>query len=328
SVLMLREARQRRMGEQLTSLNKTVDSLKRQSKSLLEENALLSEQAEKTNASAEQARQLQRELEQTSADLQSKHILRTPPTRRTPQPRPTVTVRDTLGVATVGSEVFVIPPGEPGSALKLPHELSGAVKEFVTVGAVTPVKSAHDALASIRDETKSMRTRGSGNAVVPRPLPRVPALTAVRATGQTLRWTPVPGALSYEVTVVSYQKGQGNKPHVSKNVGTDTQYFGTFPQGGIYLWEVVAEVTGENGQPEKVSSPIAGFWVLDEKALHSVEAAEREYKSSALVLSGVYAKYGLYEESLTQLERLEELNPGSRVVGKMLRRVRQQLNRE
>lgn len=333
SVLLLRETRQRRLDEQLTSLSASVDSLKRQNESLQQEKAVLSEQAEKTAASAEEARRLlstkQREYEQTIAQLQSgNNGLRTLPAQRTSPPRPTVAVQDTLGVALVGRDVFVDAAGDRGPALKLPAALSGPVKELVTAGAVTPVKLAHDALASIREGTERGATRGSGSAGQTRPLPLSPAFTAVRATDQTLRWTHVPGARSYEVTVVSYQKSGGNKRHVVKNVGTDTQYAGTFPQGGVYLWEVAAEVTGEDGQTEVVVSPPAGFWVLDEKALRDVEAAERDYKSSALVLSGIYARYGLNEEALTQLKRLEELNPDSRFIGTMLRRLRQRSNRE
>jgi hypothetical protein len=297
---------------------------------------VLREQAEKTAASEEQARQLlgtkQREFEQTIVRLQSENnILRTPQTPRTSLPHPTVTVQDTLGVATVGRDVVVNTPGEPGSTFSLPAALSGTVKELVTVGSVTTVKPAQDALASIRDETKSRTTRGSGGGGTIRPIPRSPSFTAVRATGPTMRWTPVPDALSYEVTVVSYRKG---KDEVLKswhqNTKTQTQWTwepGTFVPGEIYLWEVTAEVPVENGQTEVVGSPTAGFWVLDGQALRSVEAAERDYGSSALVLSGVYAKYGLYEESLTQLKRLEKLNPNSRFVGAMLRRLLKQLNR-
>jgi hypothetical protein len=325
--------RHRRAAEQLAPLHTLVDSLKQQNKSLRQENAVLREQAEQTAASEERTRKLlstrQREAGQTIARLQSENnILRTPPTQRTSQPRPTLTVQDTLVVATVGSAVVVNRSGAAGATLKLPPALSGTVKELVAAGAVTPVKPAHEALASILDETKRGATRGSGSAGQIRPLPLSPAFTAVRATDQTLRWTPVSGALSYEVTVVSHRKGKGNERHAIKNVGTDTQYTGTFPRSGIYLWEVTAEVTGENGQREVVSSPPAGFWVLDEKALRAVEATERDYKSSALVLSSVYARYGLNEEALAQLKRLEELNPSNRSVTTMIRRLHRRMNRE
>ena len=181
-------------------------------------------------------------------------------------------------------------------------------------------------LASVKERKGGLR--GSGSAGQTRPLPLSPAFTAVRTTNQTLRWTPVPGALSYEVIVVSYRRGRENKRHVREIVKTNTQYTDTFPQGEVYLWEVVAKVTGENGQIEEVKSPSAGFWVLDEKALRDVEAAERDYKSSALVLSGVYARYGLNEEALEQLKELKKLNPDSRFVETMIRRMRPQLNRK
>jgi hypothetical protein len=332
SVPVLREPRGRRADEQLTSLSTSLDSLKRQYESLRQEYVALREQAEKNAASAEQARELlsakQREFEQKIASLQGEHnIIRTPPAQHTPQPRPTITVKDTLGVATVGSDVVLNTPGEPGSTLKLPPALSGTVKQLVA-GAVTPVKPAQDALASIREGTERGVTRGSGSAGQTRPLLLSPAFTAVRTTNQTLRWTPVPGALSYEVIVVSYQRGRENQTLVKEPVKTNTQYTGTFPQGEVYLWQVVAKVTGENGQIEEVGSPYAGFWVLDEQALRDVEAAERDYKSSALLLSGVYARYGLNEEALEQLKELKKLNPRSRFVEKMIGRVSPPSNRK
>ena len=102
SVLLLRETWSRGADEQLTSLSTSVDSLKRQNESLRQENATLREQAEQNAASAEQAREIlsikQREFEQTIASLQDEHnIMRTPPAQRTPQPRPIITVKDTLG---------------------------------------------------------------------------------------------------------------------------------------------------------------------------------------------------------------------------------------
>ena len=75
-------------------------------------------------------------------------------------------------------------------------------------------------------------------------------------------------------------------------------------------------------------SPSVGFLLLDERTRRDVEQMERTYKASALALAGVYASYGLYEDLLIQIERLEELNPASPQVQAMLNNVRRQIGRQ
>jgi hypothetical protein len=333
-VLMLRETRYRSLEERLTSLTTSVDSLERQNESLQQENAVLRDQAEKSTASAEEAQKLltdrQRSLEQTIAQLQSENnVLKTLPIQRASQPRQMVTVQDTVGTAIVGNGVTVNPAGDTNATFKLPPDLSQAVRELVTAGNVMPTQLARNALATIRDKTTRGESRGGGTAENLKPLPISPMLTAVRTTTPTLRWLPVPNAQSYKVTVVYYWKGNEKEKKVwYKEVGTQTELIldaDTLSQGQICIWEVEATVS----EREQVTvSPPAGFWVLDEKALHDVEIAEQGYSSSALVLSSVYAKYGLYEEAIPQVKRLKALNPTSRFVETMLRRLRQQSGKE
>src|ERR1044072_2366679 len=90
--------------------------------------------------------------------------------------------------------------------------------------------------------------------------------------------------------------------------------------GQIYQWEVEARLAGGD---RVTVSPSASFWVLDKNSLHDVETVEQGYKSSALVLSIVYAKYGLHDEALVQIKQLQKLNPTSRSVKKMLRKLEQ-----
>lgn len=322
-ILVLRETRYRRLDERL-------NSLERQNESLQQEKAVLSEQSAKSTAVAEQATTKQRALEQAIARLEHEdNVPRTPPAQRISKTQHAVTVQDTLGVATVGSEVILSRPGETNPTLKLSQALSQTVRKFVTTGSVTPTQLARNASTTIRDEIKRGESRGAGTAENLRALPISPILTAVRTTSPTLRWLPVPQAQSYEVVVVRYTKsGENEKERWSMNVGTETELTlkaGTLVPGGIYLWEVITKVS----EREDVTvSPPAGFWVLDEKALHDVEAEEQDYSSSALVLSSLYAKYGLYEEALPQVKRLKVLNPTSRFVEKMLRRLRRQSGKQ
>jgi cell division protein FtsB len=329
-VLMLGETRRNRIDEQLTSLNSSVDSLKQQNESLKQENAVLREQAQKSTASAEQAQQQTMKLELMIAELEDKNnMLKTSPAQRIPQPSRTITVKDTNGTATIGNDVIVNSSGDTNSTSKLPPALSQPVREFVTTGSVQRAQLASNALTTISATTRRGETRSGGTAEHLRALPISPVLTAVRTTGPTLLWVPVPEAESYQVKVVSYPTGkESDKKEWLIPVGKQAQFTfenGTFSRGQIYLWEVLAKMS----EGEQITvSPRAGFWVLDEKALHEVETVEQSYNSSALVLSSVYVKYGLCDDALIQVRRLKARNPTSRFVETMLRRLSQQCGKQ
>ena len=125
-------------------------------------------------------------------------------------------------------------------------------------------------------------------------------------------------ARSYEVIVIS-SRGKEKKLILNENVGTQTQLTlpaGTFSPGQIYVW-VVRTTLPEQGKV--TTSPPAGFWVLDDAALRDVERAEHDYNSSALVLCSVYAKHGLYDDALKQVNQLRDLNRDNRFVETMYR---------
>ena len=74
--------------------------------------------------------------------------------------------------------------------------------------------------------------------------------------------------------------------------------------GAIYTWQVEA-VVGD----EKVVSKPARFWVLDKRSAQIVRKMERRFSHSALTLATVYATYGLRDEALAQINRLQKQNP-------------------
>jgi tetratricopeptide (TPR) repeat protein len=59
-----------------------------------------------------------------------------------------------------------------------------------------------------------------------------------------------------------------------------------------------------------------------------VVAAEQRYGRSALVRASVYEACGLYEEALSQIERLAKINPASSRAQTMLDQLRHQLGKE
>jgi hypothetical protein len=201
----------------------------------------------------------------------------------------------------------------------VPSDLLASLEELATKGIAPLAESAGSAIAILRRAAETARDRGElkGDGLVP----LSPILTVVRSARPTLKWQKVAAAQKeqkYEVTVVD----RDDNPIWTGSVAT-TQV--TLPPdklkpGQIFFWQVETSINGKLlRSPEGV-----GFWVLDEESLREVEAAERNYKTSALALVTVYEKYGLYEEALMQVERLKKKNPNNPLVPMMLKNLRRQ----
>jgi len=298
-------ARYRRLERRFEEMNRTVDALKRQNASLRGATDALKVENQSVSAVL-------------SDRLADNDRLRARPTPPAPRPYASTSLQDSSGQATVSATGMVrIPPHGP-----LPPALSRAVGELVSGGTVSPVEALQPAFASLRaDVTRSTLSFGRGGAK-PVPVPLSPVLTAIRSTQPTLRWRPVPSAREYKVTLADLD---GTILWESR-VGTKTQVPpppNALHPGRVYFWQVEALV-----EDASTLSPSVGFLLLDERTRRDVEQMERTYKASALALAGVYASYGLYEDLLIQIERLEELNPASPQVQAMLNNVRRQIGRQ
>lgn len=291
SIVGWEAARYRRLERQFAALSASVDTLKKQNESLRE-------------MTADRLAQLDR----ASALLTQVGAQQTGP----------VALQDTSGPVTLSSDRTVVVAAQP----TLPPAVSQWVRALMTTGTVTPVDRALPALAALRgDVTRHARQTGLAPATLA-PAPVSPVLTAIRSSRPTLRWKAIPEAREYKVIVadqgdkVAWQSGAGNQTEVTLPPGV-------LRPGRVYFWQVEALVGAESRL-----SPTVGFWLLDEPLLGDVDNAEGIYATSALVLASVYAAHGLYEEALTQVERLVQLNPKSRQVQSMRSSLRRQLGRE
>ncbi|MBI1923044.1 zf-HC2 domain-containing protein [Candidatus Poribacteria bacterium] len=235
---------------------------------------------------------------------------------RRPEPRLLVTLQDTQDPVTVYNEGTV----SLGQA-KLPSSISQWVYTLVIEGMVTPLKSVRAAMAILGGDAVPGALRSAQGVEKPVPLPLSPVLTAVRSTAPTLQWKAVSGAEKYRVVVADPDH------QIAWEDSTETQTRVTLPpsvlqRGQVYFWQVEAIVDGQS----RLSPPV-GFWVLNLRTLREVEAAERNYTTSALVLASVYEAHGLYEEALTQLERFTDMNPTSPSAQAMFHNLRRQLGK-
>ena len=207
----------------------------------------------------------------------------------------------------------------------LPSSLSRSARELIETGLVTPVDNAHLAMASIDDLTRDAQRRAQG-AEGSLPVPLSPIFTAIRPVTPTLRWISVPGAQAYQVRIAYPPDREDGKIVWEASVGTNIQVTlppGVLQSGQVYLWQVETSVEGRSRV-----SPEAGFWVIDAESLRKVTAAEQRYRRSALARASVYEAYGLYEEALSQIERLVRMNPTSPRAQAMLDQLRHKLSRE
>jgi hypothetical protein len=302
-----------------------VDGLQQQNQSLQRENAALQQQVGKLVVTNEQsskrlAAQLTT-LEQKVAQLQGENKQMKTLLAKTPPPRVLVALRDVSGNVTVSSDgaVRVAGASRQVGTTTLPASLAQSVNELVTTGKVTPRKPALLAMNTLRSAATRRALRSAQNA--DKPVPLSPVLTAVRSTRPTLRWKEVPGAKEYQVRVADRSDRIAWEGSVTQT--QVTLLAGALQRGQVYFYQVEAIV----GEESRVS-PAVGFWALNEKSLREVEAAERQYKTSALALASVYEAHGLFEDALAQLERLTALNPTSPFAQAMLQNLRRQLGRE
>jgi hypothetical protein len=239
----------------------------------------------------------------------------------TPTPEPTRWNQDDLEMVAISKDGAVRLPDQT----LLPASPSRFVRELIKTGLVTPTENARLALAAIDDLTRDSQRRAQevGDSL---PFPASPILTAIRPGTTTLQWNSVPGAQGYQVRIAYPPDREDGKVVWEAVVGTSTQVTlppGVLQPGQVYLWQVETSVEGRSRV-----SPEAGFWVLDIDSLRMVVAAEQRYGRSALVRASVYEACGLYEEALSQIERLAKINPASSRAQTMLDQLRHQLGKE
>jgi anti-sigma factor ChrR (cupin superfamily) len=208
-------------------------------------------------------------------------------------------------------------------ARTLPRSLAERVRELLTDGLVTPVRSFQTALDAWRNANlPAAALRGQAH-----PIPLSPVATSIRATSPILRWEAVPAAEEYTV-LLAHQESKTQRRLLWKQSLQDQTEIEVpteiaLKPGALYVWQVTTAV---NGAP--VRSPYAWFVRLSDKEVQAVEKAERAAASSALALAGLYERYGLYEEALAQLQAFATASPDSPETKQLLERLRTQRSQD
>ncbi len=144
-----------------------------------------------------------------------------------------------------------------------------------------------------------------------------PVGTVVQSDRPTLSWQPVDGAASYRVTVLDT-----DFKLVCASESLSTAHW-TLPRplrrNSVYLWQVTAQVNGQELSSASAALSEARFKVLAQTQVDKLNAAARRYANSHLALGTLYARAGLFAEARREFQSLRQANPQSALARNLLR---------
>ena len=198
-------------------------------------------------------------------------------------------------------------------------ERFGAQWQASALEVIQGESKAPENLAGLRGSVDQVRSGRERSPVIAEPY-----LSLVRATRPTLRWRPVEGVRSYQVTV--YRAGGDQVVGPIEVTGTAWTLDRDLERGTVYEWEVAwTRGEAERYAPRRDQLP-ALFAVVDGQTLSRIEKGEAQVKDSRLLRMTLYLQEGLIEEAAQELAALRSVNEDSRLVERLketLKRVRQ-----
>jgi hypothetical protein len=136
----------------------------------------------------------------------------------------------------------------------------------------------------------------------------------------TFRWSQLNGATGYLVEVYDERLGLATaSPQITDHSWTAPQ---PLKRGEIYYWQVKAVKDGREVKSPRAPAPQAKFRILDAARANELAQARRAYASWRLILGVLYAKAGLLDEAEREFRALQEDNPNSELVQRLLKQVR------
>jgi hypothetical protein len=221
-------------------------------------------------------------------------------------PKPTVELTDG------GRTVRLGPHGELAGLEALPEPQQRAVAAALRSGRLDPPVE----IAGLAGRGSVLRGDG---AAPPGFALRSPLATAVLDGQPVFRWTPLPGAETYQVKV--FDSSLTPVAESGPVIGTEWRPSRPLPPG-VYAWQVVAHRGGEDRTAPDPGSPPARFRVLTADQARAVEREAKAAGGSHLALGILYADRGLVNEAERELEQVVAANPRSATARSLLASVR------
>jgi hypothetical protein len=191
------------------------------------------------------------------------------------------------------SIVVPVPSGH-----ELPREVARAAGELLFSGTASTRQPQQIAMLAVEGQVVRSGEKG--------PIPLSPAATLVRARAPYFRWTAVPGADKYVVTIF-LDRPRRLLLTIDASGGTGVSYPVNGPYlavGQTYAWRVEAHVGGRT-----LESPLAKFKVLSADRKREVDALMNRYSSSPLIVAAILESEGLFDEAETRLTEMARNEP-------------------
>jgi hypothetical protein len=147
-----------------------------------------------------------------------------------------------------------------------------------------------------------------------------PVGTITLSDRPTFRWSQLNGATGYVVEVYDERFGPAaTSPQITDHSWTAPQ---PLKRGEIYYWQVKAVKDGRELKAPRAPAPQAKFRILDAARAGELAQARRDYASWRLILGVLYGQAGLLDEAEREFRALQENNPNSEQVQRLLKQVR------
>ncbi|HYI08824.1 MAG TPA: hypothetical protein VEK57_07110 [Thermoanaerobaculia bacterium] len=185
------------------------------------------------------------------------------------------------------------PRVEPPPVPARPERWEALVRSTVAAGTL----EAPAVLLSLQPAGDRFRSRTEDGGDVPEMSPFAEVIETDRPR---FRWPRTAGA-GYTVIVSERGKLVTQSPALTENgwrAGT------ALPRGRTYTWQVEIERGGERSMIPMPPAPAARFHVLDAESKAKLDEARRLTPADPLVLGILYAKAGLHEEAIEQLDEV------------------------
>jgi len=132
----------------------------------------------------------------------------------------------------------------------------------------------------------------------------------------TFRWSSLAGATSYVVEI--YDSELILVTASSQLTSHSWAPPKSLARGRVYSWQVKAIIDEKAVVAPRPPAPQAKFRILDSATANEVTQARRDYASSHLLLGLLYAKAGLLDDARQEFHALQNANPDSEIVRRLL----------
>jgi len=232
--------------------------------------------------------------------------LDTPATARLPKPSlsagQVASIRDGTRTISVGADGTVSGLGALPESYRESLERVLAQREIQAPAVLSDLSGKHGVLLGSSTEASGVDLIG-------------PLSVVVETQRPLFRWKPVPGA-EYRVSVFN----EGYDPAATSGWirATEWQTPRALPRGARYSWQLNVRGSGGDLTIPTPPAPEARFRVLDAAGEAEIVRLKAAAGDSHLLIGVQYAQDGIMDQAESELRRVRDENPGSRIVAGLL----------